>query len=87
MEERQKQTNKRNNVNGKDEASSKPIASPQIENYSSSASLLEHQENSSEVILLVLDESLHRIPWESFPFLSETIVCRLPSLPFAVALC
>jgi len=85
VEERRKQTNKQNNANGKDEGSSKPIASPQIENYSSSASLLEHQEKSSEVILLVLDESLHRIPWESFSFLSETIVCRLPSLPFAVA--
>lgn len=32
--------------------------------------------------MLVLDENLHRIPWESLCFLSNLTICRLPSLPF-----
>jgi len=40
----------------------------------------DHQE-----LILVLDENLHRFPWETIPCLSRSSVCRVPSLPFALA--
>lgn len=34
---------------------------------------------------LVLDEHLHRFPWEGTQLLSNRAVCRVPSLPFVIA--
>mmetsp|Transcript_4690 Transcript_4690/g.9197 ORF Transcript_4690/g.9197 Transcript_4690/m.9197 type:complete len:2427 (-) Transcript_4690:771-8051(-) len=34
--------------------------------------------------IFVLDENLHRIPWESLSCLAQSVVCRVPSLPFAL---
>ena len=36
-------------------------------------------------IVLVLDERLQKLPWESMPMLEKLSVCRVPSLPFAIA--
>jgi separase len=41
------------------------------------------QENSCTI--LVLDENLHRFPFEGLPILERKTVCRVPSLPFAIA--
>ena len=81
MEERRKQYQQ---ISETEDTRSGPSAASQNQN-DSSWSLFEQEKNNTEVILLILDESLHRIPWESFPFLSVKTVCRLPSLPFAVA--
>lgn len=35
--------------------------------------------------MLILDESIHRIPWENLPTLKLRTICRIPSLPFAVS--
>ena len=35
--------------------------------------------------LLILDENIHRIPWESLPTLESKSICRIPSLPFAIS--
>jgi hypothetical protein len=42
------------------------------------------QQNTS-CTFLILDENLHRFPFEGMPSLSNRPVCRLPSLPFALA--
>ena len=36
-------------------------------------------------LFLILDENLHRFPFEGMDFLSNLAVSRLPSLPFAMA--
>lgn len=39
----------------------------------------------SSCTILVLDERLHRFPWENLSLFSGTQVCRVPSLPFVIA--
>jgi hypothetical protein len=36
-------------------------------------------------LFLILDENLHRFPFEGMPMLTEKTVCRIPSLPFVLA--
>lgn len=38
-----------------------------------------------ECLFLILDENLHRFPFEGMDFLSDKAVSRIPSLPFAMA--
>lgn len=40
---------------------------------------------SDDCTFLILDEHLHRLPLEGLNPLREKVVCRLPSLPFAIA--
>lgn len=40
---------------------------------------------SGGCLILIMDENLHRFPFEGMPTLMEKTVCRLPSLPFALA--
>ena len=37
-----------------------------------------------ECTFLILDEHLHRFPWESMDMLMDSTVCRIPSIPFAI---
>lgn len=41
--------------------------------------------SGTKATILILDENLHRFPFESLPSLEGKCVCRIPSLPFAVA--
>jgi hypothetical protein len=41
--------------------------------------------DESQCIFLILDENLHRFPFEGMSFLNGRTVCRVPSLPFALA--
>ncbi|GMH71759.1 hypothetical protein TrST_g6813 [Triparma strigata] len=41
--------------------------------------------SSGGTLILVLDERLHRFPWEAMPILETESVCRVPSLPFIFA--
>lgn len=56
------------------------------------AKRLPSQENRTEppvpsdyCTFLILDENLHRLPLEGMTSLRKKVVCRLPSLPFAIA--
>lgn len=40
---------------------------------------------SEDCTFLILDENLHRLPLEGMVSLRQKVVCRLPSLPFAIA--
>jgi separase len=42
-------------------------------------------ESSKRCTFLILDENLHRFPFEGMTFLAQKAVCRVPSLPFVFA--
>jgi hypothetical protein len=42
-------------------------------------------ESGKRCTFLILDENLHRFPFEGMPFLAQKAVCRVPSLPFVFA--
>lgn len=46
---------------------------------------VEVQRSQSPVTFLILDESLGRLPFEGVPTLKGKTICRIPSLPFAIA--
>ena len=43
------------------------------------------RESSTPCLILVLDERLHRFPWENLPMFLKKQICRVPSLPFVIA--
>ena len=45
----------------------------------------EHTRGQTRCTFLILDENLQRFPFEGLPCFREATVCRLPSLPFALA--
>jgi len=44
-----------------------------------------NEDNSSDCLILILDENLHRFPFEGFSFLKGKAISRVPSLPFVLA--
>ena len=41
--------------------------------------------STTTTLVLILDERLHRFPWEAMPMLETESICRVPSLPFIFA--
>ena len=65
--------------------SSSRLCDENVQNASTQNIHRDKLQNNRACSILILDEHLHRFPWENLPMLRGHCVCRLQSLPFVIS--